>query len=156
MKSDLVTPTPIRDRFLADHRRLEELLDRLVNAFEANDREEIQRLWTDLESSLLAHIEAEEKFLIPALLRSREHEARALLRDHENIRTRLCQLGAGIDLHIVRSETARALAEDLRSHARYEDSIYQWADTELRGAERTSLLAAIARSVRAAVHSRSE
>jgi hypothetical protein len=156
MQTDSTRSALIRERFLSDHRRLEQLLERLMNAFEANDREDIQRLWTDLESSLLVHIDAEEKFLLPSLLRTHESEAHGLLRDHERIRTRLTELGAGIDLHIVRLETARALAEELRSHARDEDGIYQWADIALGEPERTSLLSAITERVRVAARSRSK
>jgi hypothetical protein len=97
---------------------------------------------------LLVHVDAEEKFLIPALRRRREKEAMAILEDHKRIRVRLAELGAGIDLHIVRLETARALVQDLRSHAQHEDRIYQWADSELGESERTSLLSAIAQSAR--------
>ena len=140
--------TAIRVHFLADHRRLEHLLDQLTNAFEANNRGEIQSVWTDLESSLLVHIDAEEKFLIPALRRRHEKEAMAILEDHKRIRARLAELGAGIDLHIVRLETARALVQHLRSHAQHEDRIYQWADSELGESERTSLLSAMAQSAR--------
>jgi len=38
----------IRDQFLADHDRLEALFERLLAAFEANDRGDMARLWTDL------------------------------------------------------------------------------------------------------------
>ncbi len=148
MPADPASSTAIRVHFLADHRRLEHLLDQLTEAFEANDREGIQRIWTDLESSLLVHIEAEEKFLIPALRRRRETEAVTILDEHKRLRARLAELGAGIDLHIVRLETARALVEDLRSHAKYEDQVYQWADTELAESERSSLVSAIAQTAR--------
>jgi hypothetical protein len=150
-----VTSSSVRDRFLADHRRIEDLLERLLAAFEANDREDIQRLWTEFESSLLVHLEAEEKFLIPDLLRLRERDALAILAEHKHIRTRLTELGAGIDLHIVRLETARAFVEDLRAHSRREDSLYEWADTHLAEQERTSLVGALTRAVRAALMSES-
>ena len=57
----------IRERFLADHRRLETLLVELLAAFAADDREDIQALWTKFESNLLVHLEAEEEHLIPAM-----------------------------------------------------------------------------------------
>jgi len=148
MSAEHPIPAAVRVHFLADHRRLEWLLDRLISAFEANERDEIQRSWTDLESSLLVHIDAEEKVLVPALRRRREKEAISILEDHKRIRARLAELGAGIDLHIVRLETARALVQDLRSHAQSEDRIYEWADTELAEADRISLVSAIAQTAR--------
>jgi hypothetical protein len=153
MTGTSASSTAVRFHYLADHARLERLLDRLIGAFEANDREDIQRIWTELEPSLLVHLEAEEELLIPALRRSREKDAITILDDHKRIRTRLAELGAGIDLHIVRLETARALVEDLQAHAQHEDEVYQWADVELGEAERTSLLSAISRTARRAVRS---
>jgi hemerythrin superfamily protein len=119
----------IRALFLADHRRLDDLLERLIAAFEANDREDIQALWTLFERGLLAHLEAEENVLIPALRSTNPTEADALLREHDHFRGRLAKLGAGIDLHIVRLETARAFAAELLKHADREDQIlYRWSD----------------------------
>jgi hemerythrin-like domain-containing protein len=145
------TSTAIHDRFLADHRTIEGLLESLLAAFEANDREDVQRLWTRFEESLLVHLEAEEKYLIPELRRSREHDAQELLAEHNHIRARLSALGTGIDLHIVRFEAARAFIDDLRAHAHHEDVLYAWADSHLEEQERTSLLGALTRAVRAAV-----
>jgi hypothetical protein len=152
MNAEPSEPATIRDRFLADHRRLETLLQRLLAAFEANDREDIQSLWTAFESSLLVHLEAEEKHLIPALLRLRERDARTILAEHRHIRGRLAELGTGIDLHIVRSDAARAFVEELRAHARNEDSLYGWADDRLDESERASLIGALAEKVRTALH----
>ena len=140
----------IRDRFLADHRRLEKLLEQLLAAFEANDREDVASLWTTFESGLLAHMEAEEEHLIPALLRLREREARALVHEHRHIRTRLAELGVGIDLHIVRLASARNFIDELRAHAQGEDRLlYQWGDAHLDEAQRQSVLAALSAGPRA-------
>ncbi len=143
--------TAVHDRFLADHRTIEGLLEGLLAAFEANDREGVQRLWTAFESSLLVHLEAEEKLMIPEFLRHRERDARALLAEHNHLRARLNALGTGIDLHIVRLEAARAFIEDLRAHARREDALYAWADCHLAEQPRASLLGALTRAVRAVV-----
>lgn len=140
----------IRERFVADHRRLETILQHLIDAFEANAHQEIQKLWADFEPSLLVHLEAEEKYLIPALLVSREKDARRLLAEHAEIRAQLAELGPGVDLHMVRLETARRLAQGLNAHAHFEDGIYGWADLSLAQPERASLLSAILHAVRAA------
>jgi hemerythrin superfamily protein len=121
--------TEIRNLFLADHRRLDALLEQLIAAFEANDREDVQALWTLFDKGLLAHLEAEENVLIPSLRSTNPTEADALLREHDHFRDRLAELGAGIDLHIVRLETARAFASELLKHADREDQIlYRWTD----------------------------
>jgi hemerythrin len=144
------TSSSVHDQFLTDHRRIEDLLTATLEAFEANDREEIQRLWTAFESSLRAHLEAEEKFMIPQLQRSQQQDALAILADHERIRAQVAELGAGIDLHVVRLETARAFVDDLRAHSRREERLYAWADEHLAEQDRSSLLGAVAHAVRAA------
>jgi hypothetical protein len=145
MQTSLALPESVRDRLLADHVALEELLERLIEAFEADDRKEMQRLWTSFETRLSKHLAAEDKYLIPSLLCTHERQARTLMVDHQEIRTQLAELGEHLDLHMVRLESARRLAEDLRAHARYEDKIYQWADDELGQDNQSSLIASTAR-----------
>jgi hemerythrin-like domain-containing protein len=140
---------PIRDRFLADHDRLETLLKRLLAAFEANDRDDIAQLWTEFESGLLAHMAVEEACMIPALQRVSPTNARILIQEHRHIRTRLTELGVAIDLHCVRLDTARAFVDELRAHATSEDRLlYQWADDRLDHAEKESLLESFAARLR--------
>ena len=132
------------DRFLADHRRLETLLERLLAAFEANDREDIAKLWTAFEAGLLMHLEAEEKHLIPALQKASERNARVLIQEHRHIRTRLEELGVGIDLHIVRLTVARDFIDELRAHAKNEDRmLYQWSDANLDEQQRAAVTTAL-------------
>jgi hemerythrin-like domain-containing protein len=143
------TSTPIRDRLLADHQRLEEIFTRLLAAFEADDREQVAISWTEFDAGLLAHLEAEEKFLIPALFRASERDARAILEEHRHIRARLVVLGAGVDLHIVRLDEASAFIDELRAHAHHEDALmYPWADQRLDVSERQSLFSALIEGVR--------
>lgn len=135
-----VPSTAIRDHFLADHQRLEEIFARLLDAFKADDRELCASSWTAFEAGLLAHLEAEEKFLIPALARSSERDARAILAEHRHIRERLAELGVGVDLHIVRLDAARAFIDELRAHADHEEALmYRWGDLHLSASERQSL-----------------
>jgi hemerythrin len=140
----------IRDQFLADHDRLEALFDRLLAAFEVNDREEMGRLWTEFESGLLAHMQMEETYLIPALQRVTPMNARILIQEHRHIRTRLTELGVALDLHSLRLDTARAFVDELRGHAKSEDRLlYQWADDRLEQAEKESIFQAFAERLRA-------
>ena len=142
--------TIIHDHFLADHQRLDELFARLLGAFEADDRELVASSWTELEAGLLAHLEAEEKFLVPALARTSERDARAILHEHRHIRGRLADLGAGVDLHIVRLDAARAFIDELRAHAAHEEALmYRWGDQYLVASERQSLFSALVEGVRA-------
>lgn len=135
---------PVRDHLLADHRRMDDLLDRLMSALEANARADAQRLWTDLETNLMAHMATEEQFLFPRLVDDCERDAQALAQEHKHIRARLAELGAALELHVLRLEAARSFAEDLKAHARHEDKLlYRWAEGRLPEPERASLLASL-------------
>lgn len=153
MSNETTADSPeIRAAFLADHQRLNHLLEKLSSAFQVNDREDMQELWGELEAGLSAHLDAEEAVLIPALARSNRTEADALLKEHESIRGRLADLGPGVDLHVVRSEVVRAFIDELRAHAAREDrTLYAWGDAHVSPAERASLLGTLKRSVRRAL-----
>jgi hemerythrin-like domain-containing protein len=140
---------PIRAQFLADHDRLEAVFERVLAAFEANDREEMGRLWTEFESGLLGHMETEEAHLIPALQRVSETSARVLVQEHRHIRTRLTELGVALDLHALRLDTARSFIDELRAHARSEDHLmYQWAEDRLDEAAKAALFQSFATRLR--------
>jgi hemerythrin-like domain-containing protein len=143
---------PISDHLLGDHRRLEVIFKQVLAAVAAGDQEGLALAWSDFEAGLLTHLDAEEKYLIPALLKASTRDARAIVTEHQHIRTRLAELGAAVDLHTLRFETAKGFIDELRAHARREDAIlYRWADDSLDPAERTSLFAALSQSVRRAI-----
>jgi hemerythrin superfamily protein len=136
----------ICDRFLDDHRRVETGLERLLAVVAANYREDMSRLWTDFDAGLLAHLEAEEKYLIPALSRVCERDARVVVQEHRHIRTRLTELGTAVDLHLVQLSSVRNFIDELRAHAKSEDRLlYQWADGHLDEPGHTSVIDALAR-----------
>jgi hemerythrin-like domain-containing protein len=138
----------VRDRLIEDHARLSDLLLRLVAAFEANDRTEMAALWNQLETGLNAHLDAEEKYLFPELARTQPDEARALLAEHAEIRTRLLELGIRVDLHTIRLDVTKELVDLLRKHAAKEDDIlYPWADKNVDGEKRASMLRDIGHAV---------
>ncbi|HVU01130.1 MAG TPA: hemerythrin domain-containing protein [Polyangiaceae bacterium] len=130
----------IRARFGQDHQEIEELLRQLLLAFEADDRARVGALWSVFDAQLLAHLDAEEKHLVPRLLRANERAARSILEEHRHIRSRLTELGTQVDLHLIRLPAARAFIDELRAHARHEDQVlYEWADAEVSEAEKHSL-----------------
>jgi hemerythrin-like domain-containing protein len=118
---------------LWSHRYLDEQYGRLLDAL-AVDAPGVRNLWTELERGLLAHMEAEERFVLPAFARFDQEEARALLREHGQIREYLLEFGVEIDLHVIRFKRSGEFIEALRSHARREEQLlYQWADKKLDG-----------------------
>jgi hemerythrin-like domain-containing protein len=138
MHATSTTWSTLRDRFLDDHSELEDLFAGLLDAFEANDREGIAQLWHEFDDRLAKHLETEERFMIPQLFASRPRDARAILEEHRHIRSRLVELGRGVELHTVRLETARGFIDELRAHACHEEAaLYRWADENLSAAEQT-------------------
>jgi hypothetical protein len=143
--SAMVT-SAVRDRFLADHRRLEALLDHVVAAFAANDGAETSGLWLEFDSGLLTHLEAEETFLIPELFAVHERSAPVLVQEHRHIRARLTDLGSGVGSHSVRLDSLRSFVDELRAHAQTEDRLlYQWADAHLGGPSGSASIEALTR-----------
>ncbi len=113
------------------HEYLEGLYARLLEAMAIN-APDLRELWTELDHGVLAHMEAEERFVLPAFARFDRDEAVGLLRDHGKIREQLLELGIAVDLHAIRYESSRELVELLRAHARREESLlYRWADQRL-------------------------
>jgi len=113
------------------HEHLNELFGRLLDAL-ASDAPDARALWTELDHGLLAHMEAEERFVLPAFAQIDRQEALALLHEHGQIREQLLELGVAVDLHCIRLEQSRAFIATLRAHADREAKLlYRWADARL-------------------------
>ena len=122
----------LRGELIRDHERLEQLFCELRAAFDGDAREDAARLWTDLDRGLSAHLEFEERHVLPAFRAVDSLEVEGLLREHDLIRRRLTELGIGVDLHAVRAEIVADFIALLRAHARREeDLLYRWAEREL-------------------------
>ena len=126
------TTSPLYIYMTRSHDYLRKLLARVLAAMEADARDDVRALWTELDHGLLSHMEAEERFVLPAFAHVDSEEARALLREHGLLREQLLQLGVAVDLHYVRYEWSREFAELLERHAgREENLLYRWADERL-------------------------
>jgi hemerythrin-like domain-containing protein len=113
------------------HRQLDALYTCVLNAMKT-DAPDLCALWTELDHRLSAHMDAEERFVLPAFARVDRLEALALIREHDDIRRSILELGVAIDLHELRFEKACDLVTLLRSHSGREDNLlYRWADQNL-------------------------
>jgi len=114
-----------------NHARLEKQFERLLDAMAAN-APDVRELWTEVDHGLLAHMEAEERYVIPAFATVDRAAAREILDEHAQIRAQLLELGVALDLHHLRFETSQEFVRILRAHAAREDNLlYVWADTRL-------------------------
>jgi len=126
----------LRAQFSRDHERLERLFEDLIAAFDADARQDAARLWGELDRGLAAHMDFEERHLLPAFRAVHLREADDLLCEHDLIRCRLMALGVGVDLHLLRVEVVADFVALLRAHARREEALfYHWAQRELPASE---------------------
>jgi hemerythrin-like domain-containing protein len=115
----------------ASHRALSGQFEQLLAAMEAN-APDATALWNALDRELRAHMDSEERFILPAFAHVDPAEARALLAEHARFRELLLELGVAVDLHCIRAELSRAFIDLLRDHAAREDELlYRWAETRL-------------------------
>lgn len=112
-----------------DHELLEELYSDLLAAYHAGDWSDVRAQWEVFEPALRAHMESEERDVLPAFRAVDAQEADALVADHAELRGRLSTLGVLIDLHAVPSRDAEELVARLRAHAVRESALlYPWLD----------------------------
>ena len=132
-------PEAVSSLLSKSHAHLESLYERLLAAM-AVDAPDVATLWSELDHQLFAHMEAEERYVLPKFARVDLHEARSLLHDHARIREQLLELGVAVDLHVLRYERSKEFIDRLRAHAAREDRLlYRWADVKL-GEETASLV----------------
>jgi hemerythrin-like domain-containing protein len=134
-KSRTDTPEGLRALLTREHRELDQLFEALLEALQADARQEVLQLWTAFDDGLCRHLALEEKELLPLLHQHNPREVEALLAEHDQIRTNLAELGMGVDLHEIRVQTVSDFIEQLRRHAKREDALaYRWGEENLPAA----------------------
>jgi hypothetical protein len=96
----------------------------------SGDWQELDEVWSRFAADVEAHLVFEEREALPILARQGLHE-RALVRhlqaDHAAIRHLLDEIGAQIQLHVIRAATIEVFLELMRDHAAVEDErLYPW------------------------------
>lgn len=124
--------THLRAALTAEHAALDRLFHEVLQAFRADARVEAGRLWNLFDRRLQAHMTMEERHLLPVFEQVDAPEAAALRREHDKLRSRLLQLGIGVDLHLTRDKQVEEFIEELEAHARREDALlYRFAEENL-------------------------
>ncbi|MGZ3444103.1 MAG: hemerythrin domain-containing protein [Myxococcaceae bacterium] len=142
-------PNP-RDLLIADHELLEKTFQEVEYAAKARDRDGLRDAWTRLENLLFAHMAAEEMHVFPSFEKVDPSETMALRNEHATLRKQLCELGVGVDLHLVASPLVAQFMSTLRQHAKREDTLaYRWAAANLSPELRNALALELARPDRA-------
>jgi hypothetical protein len=114
------------------HQRIERLLERLLASVRADERESSATLLAKTEKAILAHLDVEEMFVLPALAHTHAAEVTRLRSEHATIRRELGEIGLALELHALRAETLDAFKSALEEHAEREESLaYAEAERKL-------------------------
>ena len=114
-----------------DHASLDTLYASVLTAM-GSTADQLDTVWTLFDHHLRSHMEAEERFVIPALAKVDRLAALTLLREHNQIREEMLELGVACNLHELRFARSQELVAQLRDHAAREDALlYRWADQHL-------------------------
>lgn len=141
-KRDPVGTTSLGQKLLDEHVRLATLCQRVIAAFEDGDRAECDAAFRELERDLEQHLQFEERELLPRFAHLHPEVVAEILAEHALIRSRLTELGVGVDLHLARCTAVKKLVVDLGDHARREgQTLYRWADRTIDEPTRAAWLA---------------
>jgi hypothetical protein len=111
----------------ADHDDLERLAEVVIAGLAAGDRAEAAAAIGLLQSSVVTHLDGEERELIGVYARHSPDGAAAIREDHAAIRKALADLDVTTDLHLLRVDAIRDLLQKLRAQAAREDrGMYRW------------------------------
>lgn len=111
---------PVRTKLVEDHETLDALLVQLAEEAEDSNRPALQATWSDFEQRLIAHIDAEERYLLPLIEADNPSEVAQTRREHGAIRDLIAELGLAIELHTARAPDICRLSDLLRAHAKHE------------------------------------
>lgn len=112
----------VSTKLVHDHETLDALLAQLAEEAQDSDRPALQATWNEFESRLIAHINAEERYLLPLIEVDNPAEVAQTRREHIEIRDLIAELGLAIELHTAREPDIRRLVELLRAHAKHEEA----------------------------------
>src|SRR3954465_3958665 len=100
-----------------EHALLDKVFSNLVANASCDDRAGLRAAWETFERDLTAHMDIEERQLLPGFKRYSPNEARGLLEEHGRIRAALTEMGVDLDLHCLRADRVNALIQLIRAHA---------------------------------------
>jgi hypothetical protein len=134
----------LRELLVRDHRELDRVFDALSSALQADARQDALRLWGVFEDGLCRHMALEEKHLLPPLSKQDAREVELLLKEHDEIRANLLELGIGVDLHQVGCDAVNDFIAKLRTHAGREEALaYRWAEDHVPAPEQQDIRSAL-------------
>lgn len=126
--SDRVEAAKAAALLRSDHDHLDALAAMVLDSIVKGDRAEVADAVALLQASVGAHLDGEERDLLPVYAVDAPDDARAILREHGEIREALAGLDLATDLHFLRANAVKELLGKLRAHASRENAgLYRWA-----------------------------
>lgn len=114
----------------ADHEDLAALAARVDKELTEGDRDDVRAVIADLQTRVLAHLDSEERDLLPGYAEAAPEDAQIILSEHAAVRKALAEMDMATDLHLVRANAVGAFMDLLRAHAERENrGLYRWAAT---------------------------
>ncbi len=113
--------TTLGQRLAQEHRDLNRLYEDLANRVHCGDAATIDAAWGPLEARLRAHMEFEEKELLPLFQAVAPVTAQEILAEHVRIRRALSEIGVAIEIHAFREEAMAEFLSLLRAHGEREE-----------------------------------
>jgi hemerythrin len=141
----------VQSRLDQDHRELSQLLWRLSQDARDPSGLALQATWRELEHRLLAHLDAEEQYLLPLVEASHPFQVECTRREHDEIRRLVAELGIAVELHAVRESAISELVRTIDEHAEREDrTLYRFAGEKASVAVQHRIVLALREARRAA------
>jgi len=127
MSEGHVAPVPEAAHLRADHDRFEKLTRDILATVVAGDRADVAEAITLLQDTIGAHLDGEEREILPRYAEHAPADAARILEEHAVIRRELADLDVTTDLHLIRADAIAALLESLHAHAARENTgLYAW------------------------------
>lgn len=120
--------TTLGQRLTREHQELDALYEDLANRVHCGDAATIDEAWGPMEARLRAHMDFEERELLPRFGELAPVTAQQIVGEHAQIRSALSEMGVAIELHALREEAVTDFLALLRAHGRREDeTLYRWS-----------------------------
>ncbi|MDB4943245.1 MAG: hypothetical protein JWP97_2779 [Labilithrix sp.] len=112
-----------------DHDALVTLTSSVLSRVITGSQEGIADAIGDLQARVLAHLDAEEREVLPGYAEYSPQASSEIMREHATMRSALAELDVAVDLHLVRADALASFLATLRAHAAREDTgLYRWLE----------------------------
>lgn len=114
-------------RLAPGHAQLERLIEEILEV-PRSETERSYALWMPFAAILAAHLDEEDRHMIPVLLRVAERDARGLVLEHRHLRARIAQIDAAFTAGTLSPFAVRSFASEVLAHHRREQSLLREQD----------------------------